>query len=268
MLKTLTVLFFFVFGLLNAQEKKIGTVYFEFDKYSIDAIQEQTVVSFVRKIDTTLLESIQIYGYCDDRGDNNYNLKLSENRVNAVKSILVAHGFNKSKIVIVEGKGRVLIDDYSGDNLADVRSKNRRVDLLIVKKNSFGKGLYNSFQDHHEVGDRIYLENIFFELGSSNLTAASKKELDRIVQILQKNKNIEFEIRGHVCCTPRYYKDAIDRVTKERKLSLNRARNVFRYLISRNVNSLRMTYKGLGNRFPLGKGDDFDRRVEFLITKN
>lgn len=268
MLKTLTVLFFFVFGLLNAQEKKIGTVYFEFDKYSIDAIQEQTVVGFVRKIDTTLLESIQIYGYCDDRGDNNYNLKLSENRVNAVKSILVAHGFNKSKIVIIEGKGRVLIDDYSGDNLADVRSKNRRVDLLIVKKNSFGKGLYNSFQDHHEVGDRIYLENIFFELGSSNLTAASKKELDRIVQILQKNKNIEFEIRGHVCCTPRYYKDAIDRVTKERKLSLNRARNVFRYLISRNVNSLRLTYKGLGNRFPLGKGDDFDRRVEFLITKN
>jgi len=92
--------------------------------------------------------------------------------------------------------------------------------------------------------------------------------LDKIAEILQRNKAIEFVIRGHVCCTPNDYKDAIDRATKERKLSLNRAKNVFRYLISKNVNSLRMTYKGLGNQFPLGKGDDYDRRVEFLITKN
>jgi hypothetical protein len=28
-----------------------------------------------------------------------------------------------------------------------------------------------------------------------------------------------------------------------------------------------MTYKGVGNRFPLGKGEEYDRRVEFLITK-
>lgn len=268
MIKSILFLSFFAFGAVYAQEKKIGTVYFEFDKFTIDAVQEQIIVDFVREIDTTKLESIQIYGYCDDRGNNDYNIKLSENRVNAVRSILVANGFNKNKIVLIEGKGRVLIDDYSGESLADIRSKNRRVDLLIVKKNSFGKGIYNSFQEHHEVGDRIYLENIFFELGSSNLTPSSQKELDRIAGILQKNKNIEFEIRGHVCCTPDYYKDAIDRATKERKLSLNRAKNVFKYLISKNVSSLRMNFKGLGNQFPLGKGDDYDRRVEFLITKN
>ena len=92
--------------------------------------------------------------------------------------------------------------------------------------------------------------------------------MDKIAEILQRHKATEFEIRGHVCCTPDYYKDAIDRATKERKLSLNRARNVFKYLISKNVNSLRMSFKGLGNQFPLGKGDDYDRRVEFLITKN
>lgn len=268
MLKSILIFSFFGWSTLSAQEKKIGTVYFEFDKYAVDAIQKQNVVDFVRELDTTLVESIQVYGYCDDRGNNNYNLKLSENRVNAVKSILVANGFNKSKIVIVEGKGRVLVDDFSGGSLADIRSKNRRVDLLIVKKNSFGKGIYTSFQDKHEVGDRIYLENIFFDLGSSTLTVASKKELDKIALILQNKKEIEFEIRGHVCCTPDYYKDAIDRATKERKLSLNRAKSVFKYLISKNVNSLRMVYKGLGNQFSLGKGDEFDRRVEFFITKN
>ncbi|KDN54094.1 OmpA family protein [Flavobacterium seoulense] len=268
MIKSALIVFLFVSGALFAQEKKIGTVYFEFNKYNIDAAQEQLVRDFVKEIDTTQLESIQIYGYCDDRGDNDYNLKLSKNRVNTVKSILIANGFDKNKMVIIEGKGRILIDDFSGETLADIRSKNRRVDLLIVKKNSFGKGIYNSLQEHHEVGDRIYLENIFFDLGSSNLTLSSQKELNKIAEILQRNKAIEFEIRGHVCCTPDVYKDAIDRATKERKLSMNRAKSVFRYLISKNVNSLRMSYKGLGNQFPRGRGDDYDRRVEFLITKN
>ncbi len=258
----------FVFGNLCAQEKKIGTVYFDFDSFNVDALQKKCIVDFVKEIDSSQIESVYVYGYCDDRGTDDYNLKLSQNRVNAVKNVLLTKGFSKSKIVIVEGKGRVLLDDYSGGSLEDIRSKNRRVDMLLVKKNSFGKRIFNSFQENHEVGDRIFLETIFFELGSSNLTTASKKELDRIAGILQRNKRVEFEILGHVCCTPDNYKEAIDRATKERKLSLNRAKNVFKYLISRGVSSLRMSYKGLGNQFPSGKGDDFDRRVELLITKN
>jgi outer membrane protein OmpA-like peptidoglycan-associated protein len=267
MLNYLKLITLLSFGCLFAQEKKVETIYFDFDKYSIDNQQEQAILDFVIKADTTVIESIQIYGYCDDRGNNDYNYKLSEDRVNTVKAVLTSHGFNKNKILIIEGKGRVIITEDVFANLAEIRSKNRRVDLLIVKKNSFGKGIYNSIQEKHSVGDRIYFENILFQLGSSKLSSNSKKELDKIAEQLQKNKNIEFEIRGHVCCTPSYYYDAIDRATNERKLSLNRAKIVFWYLISKNVNSLRMTYKGCGNKFPLGKGEEVDRRVEFLITK-
>lgn len=263
-LKLITLL---SFGHLSAQGKKVETVYFDFDKFTLEVEQQQTILNFIIQTDTSKIESIQIYGYCDDRGANDYNYKLSENRVKTVRNLLTTNGFNKNKIVIIEGKGRVILTDNSLDNLAEIRSKNRRVDLLIVKKNSFGKGIYNSIQDKHIVGDRIYFENIQFPLGSSKLGLDSKKELDKIVEQLQKNKNIEFEIRGHVCCTPSYYYDAIDRATNERQLSFNRAKIVFWYLISKNINSLRMTYKGCGNKFPLGKGEDVDRRVEFFITK-
>lgn len=255
------------FGCLFAQEKTIETVYFEFDRYALHEKQEQIVVDFIKTIDTTKIESIQIYGYCDDRGDNDYNYKLSKNRVETVQKILTNNGFNKNKIVIIEGKGRVVIRKDTVENLNETRSKNRRVDLILVKKNSFGKGIYNSFQKKHTVGDRIFLENILFVMGSSKLTAKSKAELDKIAVQLQKDKTLEFEIRGHVCCTPSYYNDAIDKETKERKLSLNRAKTVYRYLLSKNINSLRMNYKGCGNQFPLGKGDALDRRVEFLISK-
>lgn len=267
MFRFLYILPLFLFCFLNAQEKKIETVYFDFNKYSLSTNQEKIIRDFIVQSDTTSIESVQIYGYCDDRGANGYNYKLSEKRVNTVEKIFILNGFSKNKIVIVEGKGRVLLTNNKANNVNEIRSKNRRVDILIVRKNSFGKGIYNSFQDKHEVGDRILFENILFNLGSSVLTSTSRTELDRIAKQLLLNKNIEFEIIGHVCCTPNYYRDAIDRDTNERKLSVNRAKVVFRYLINRQVNSIRMSYKGVGNAFPLGKGSKFDRRVEFLIKK-
>jgi outer membrane protein OmpA-like peptidoglycan-associated protein len=255
------------FGCLTAQGEKIETVYFDFDRYDLEYEQKKTIIDFVIRSDTSKIESIQIYGYCDDRGDYDYNYKLSQDRVNTVRNILTSNGFNKNKIVVIEGKGRVILPEECLDNLAEIRSKNRRVDLLIVRKNSFGKGIYTSFQDNLTVGDRIYLKEIFFPMGSSALSYSAKKELDKIIIILQNHKNIEFEIRGHVCCTPSPFEDAIDGDTNERKLSLNRAKKVFLYLKSKRVNSLRMTYTGCGNKFPLEKGSAFDRRVEFLITK-
>lgn len=267
MKKFFQILFLLFCCYLKAQEKPVETVYFEFDKYNLYEEQIKTIIDFAKKADTTKIESVQIYGYCDDRGDNDYNYKLSKSRVNTVQDILTSNGFNKNKIVIIEGKGRVIIQTDTVENLIETRSKNRRVDLFLVKKNSFGNGIYNSFQEIHKVGDRIYLENILFDLGRSELTLSAKKELDKVVLILQKHQSLQFEIRGHVCCTPGYYDDAIDAATHERKLSTNRARNVFKYLMSKKINSLRMTYKGYGNKFPVGKGDAFDRRVEFLIVK-
>jgi hypothetical protein len=65
----------------------------------------------------------------------------------------------------------------------------------------------------------------------------------------------------------RYYDDAVDKETKERKLSLNRAKNVYKYFITKGVNSLRMKYIGCGNKFPpvweMLKTDV----LSFLITK-
>jgi outer membrane protein OmpA-like peptidoglycan-associated protein len=261
------IVLFLFFGYLSAQEKPVQTLYFDFDKYSLYEQQIKTIIDFAKKSDTTKIESIQIYGYCDDRGDNDYNYELSKNRVKTVQDILTANGFSKNKIVIIEGKGRVILTKENEENITEIRSKNRRVDLFIVAKNSFGNGIYNSFQDNHKVGDRIYLENILFALGSSALPLESKKELDKIAAILQKNQKLEFEIRGHVCCTPSYYEDAIDEHTHERKLSFNRAKSVYRYLLSKKINPQRMSYKGCGNRFPLEKGDALDRRVEFLILK-
>ena len=74
-------------------------------------------------------------------------------------------------------------------------------------------GFYNTIQKNHIVGDHVYLDNVLFERGSSKLTFKSKNELDKIAKLLHKYKNLQFEIQGHVCCTPPYQKEAIDKDT-------------------------------------------------------
>ena len=266
-MKITLALILFSYYTVNAQQKPVETIYFEFDKYDLTDKQISVVSNFIKNIDTSKVESIQIYGYCDDRGNDEYNFRLSNNRANTIQDLLIKKGFNQSKIVILEGKGRVVVKADTIENLYETRLRNRRVDLIVVKKNSFGKGIHTSFKDKLKIGDKVCLESILFEIGSAKLTPNSKKELDKIATTLQDHRNLNFEIRGHVCCTPEIYSDGIDRATKERRLSWNRAKTVFHYLMSKKVSKSRMTYIGCGNRYPLGRGDTYDRRVEFVITK-
>lgn len=258
------------FGFLHAQEEAVHSVYFEFDKYSLSASQSKEVVGFIKKTDSTRIESIQIFGYTDDIGKEAYNFKLSTNRANAIQNIFNENGITNKVIITIEGKGRILIDDDIVENLPEKRSKNRRVDVVInlrpLPKIEI-PGYYNTIKKQHIVGDHIYLDNILFEKGSSKLTFKSRTELDKIVKLLMKYKNYEFEIQGHVCCTPPYQKEAIDKDTKKRQLSINRAQSVYRYLAIKRVPKDRMTFKGYGNTVPLGKGAEYDRRVEVVITK-
>lgn len=272
MVKYICILSLFTFFGLSAQEEVVQSVYFDTNIYEIDANQAKVVVDFIKKTDSTSIESIEIFGYCDDVGKDDYNKKLSTNRANEVRDLFLKNGIKNKIIITIEGKGRVLIDDDIVENLPEVRSKNRRVDVVInfkpqPKENLNISGIYTTIQKNHIVGDRIYLENILFERGSSKLTFKSKTELDRIAKLLHKYKNLRFEIQGHVCCTPPNQKEAIDKDTKKRKLSTNRAETVYKYLIYRKVPKERMTFKGYGNTKPLGKGTELDRRVELVITK-
>lgn len=255
---------------LYAQEEVVQSVYFEFDKFNLEEKQGKAVVDYIQKTDSTRIASIQIFGYTDDVGKDAYNFKLSSNRANTIKEMLLSNGIKNKIIVTIEGKGRILIDDDMVENLPEKRSKNRRVDVVLNLK-ELPKielpGFYTTIQKKQIVGDHIYLDNLLFERGSSKLDFKSKTQLDKIARELMKYKNLQFEIQGHVCCTPDYQKEAIDRDTRKRELSINRACSVYKYLLFKRISKDRMTFKGYGNTVPLGKGSEYDRRVELLITK-
>ncbi len=264
---------FFIFSFLTfAQEQTVHSIYFDTDVREIKTLQSDGVVHFLSLIDTSRLESVSIYGYCDDVGKVDYNYKLSQDRANSVKNMLVKKGVKYKIIVTIQGKGKVVIDEDLETNIPEARSKNRRVDVILnfkpfVVEDLNIPGLYGTIRKNALVGDRVYLDKLLFDAGSSKLKESAKKELEKIIVLLKRYPTIQVEIQGHVCCTPTFQKEAIDRDTKKRELSKNRAERVYNFLQSRGISKVRLTFKGYGNTQPLGKGSEFDRRVELVITK-
>ena len=110
------------------------------------------------------------------------------------------------------------------------------------------------------------MENLLFQTGYSYLIEESKKKLDTIAQALLKRPDIYFSVEGHVCCT-NGDRDAIDRKTNIRNLSVARAKYIYDYFASKGIDEGRMRYVGMRRRFPLGGLPENDRRVEIRVTR-
>ena len=110
----------------------------------------------------------------------------------------------------------------------------------------------------------IVLENVLFETGKSTLLKESYVALDTLVKQLQLNKKIKIEVSGHT--------DNVGDSISNQKLSEERAKAVVDYLISKNIDKSRLTYKGYGNKKPVASnntevGRKKNRRVEFIVLK-
>ena len=87
MIKTWGFCFLFLipFGLF-AQEEIVQSIYFQTNKSDVELKYANELTDFLRKVDSTRVESIEIFGYCDDVGKDDYNRKLSTERANKVKT--------------------------------------------------------------------------------------------------------------------------------------------------------------------------------------
>ena len=87
-MKFLKLLFIFLLQLGFSQEEITHSIYFETDKFEIIETQKMPLFEFIVKTDTIKIQEIEIYGYCDDVGKQDYNFVLSTNRAKEVQKIL------------------------------------------------------------------------------------------------------------------------------------------------------------------------------------
>jgi outer membrane protein OmpA-like peptidoglycan-associated protein len=258
------------------QHKLIHEVYFETDKYDVLQTEENRLLLFMAALDTIHIEKISIYGFCDDRGADDYNLKLSQDRANAIKSVLADNEISESLITNVDGKGEILLKLVKEDDLIKIRGLNRKVEIIVTRKQPKKKVVISEeikkkdtpeiLKEPLKIGDKVVFDNILFKNGYSYISSkASKESLKNIAKVLANKKDVYFTIQGHVCCTQNS-RDAVDKQTKKRNLSIARAKYVYDYLAKKGVDKKRMKYVGMRRKFPLGGDPKFDRRVEILIT--
>ena len=263
--------------LILSQEKMTHEVYFETDKFEVLSTERSRLLLFLSKIEVLDIEKISIYGFTDDRGSDDYNLKLSLDRANAIKTIFSNNEFDESIITNVDGKGEVLLRLVKEDDIHKIRGLNRKVEIVVspydpprpkktkeelAEKNQEVKDILN---EELKAGDKFRLYNILFKTGYTKLLPESKETLKELSDALLERKDIYFTIQGHVCCTQNS-RDAIDRKTKKRNLSLARAKTIYDYLAKKGIDKRRMKYVGMRRKFPLGGDPKLDRRVEILVT--
>ncbi len=104
-----------------------------------------------------------------------------------------------------------------------------------------------------ESGERIALRNVFFETGRWEILPESEYELAKVVDLLTKNPTLKIELGGHT--------DNVGRPEANQRLSEQRAKAVYDYLINKGIPSNRLSYKGYGETQPVAtNGTDEGRR--------
>ena len=270
-----TVMWLLGILLCTGQTKPKHVVYFETDEYNVLETEQNRLLLFAQSLERKSIKRISIYGFCDDRGSDKYNMLLSQNRAYAIKKIFSKMGIEESLITNVDGKGEILLKVVKTRDLNIIRGLNRKVEImvdfksLINKTNQItdnkGRELPLTLESNLIVGDKVVLRNILFQTGYSYLLKESIPVLESIAKKLLEKKSLYFTVEGHVCCTS-YGRDAVDRGTGKRNLSLARARYIYDYFVKKGVNKKRMKYAGLKHKFPLGGDPKYDRRVEIEIT--
>jgi OmpA-OmpF porin, OOP family len=116
-----------------------------------------------------------------------------------------------------------------------------------------------------KTGQKLTLNNIFFEFGKTTLQPESYTELNRLIQFLDDNRKLQVEIGGHT--------DNIGSDEINDKISTGRAQAVRNYLMTKGkIGADRIQAKGYGKSKPIAtndteEGQAANRRVEFTILK-
>jgi peptidoglycan-associated lipoprotein len=113
---------------IEAEPEVFENIHFEFDKYDIRPVDEmilQGIAGWLKEHDVT---RVLIEGHCDERGTNEYNMALGEQRALAARRFLVGLGIESERLSTISyGEERPLA---LGSN-EDAWAQNRRAHFVV-----------------------------------------------------------------------------------------------------------------------------------------
>ncbi len=170
---------------------------------------------------------------------------------------------------------RLRIDEVSGNYAAAVNVSNGQSHLLVVEQPNI------AFSSKHlgeedagvvvadleaaklEKGREYRLNDIRFASNSAELNSTSKAVLNAFVSFLKAENRVKAEIQGHT--------DDVGADEANLKLSAERAKVVYDYLISQGIAPIRLKHKGYGESRPIAPNENENgraknRRTVFVLS--
>jgi OOP family OmpA-OmpF porin len=108
-----------------------ATALFDFDKYALKPEGKEAIHGIdeeIKSSDSKVID-INVVGYTDSIGTEEYNQELSVRRANAVKEFMVSEGIDPG-IIDVKGMGEA--DPVASNSTAEGRAQNRRVEISVA----------------------------------------------------------------------------------------------------------------------------------------
>ncbi len=116
-----------------------------------------------------------------------------------------------------------------------------------------------------EVGSKVVLKNVFFDIGKADLKSESISEIEKLRELLVSSPELNVQINGHT--------DNTGNAANNKALSLKRASAVVDYLVAKGISATRVSAKGFGSEKPIVSNDDesdgraINRRTEIEIIE-
>lgn len=195
----------------------------------IDSKTKEPLLADVRV--TNLMDSAETYFVKSDSANGKFFLVLNEH----------------SEYGVFVSKKGYLFDDYTFVITSNQMDQPDSLKIPLRKMN---------------VGESLTVDNIYFEVNSSELNGKSFAELSEIARFLEENSESHFLIQGHT--------DNSGNDQFNMKLSEERARTVYNYLIKSGISVKRLRFQGFGSRFPISdnsseEGRRINRRITFEL---
>jgi peptidoglycan-associated lipoprotein len=118
---------------LSAEEEfraNVQDIFYDYDTYDVRADAQATLARDASYLVSHPEVRVVLGGYCDERGSNEYNLALGQNRADAAKKALVAAGVAEGRIrVISYGKEK----PFCSESTEECWQQNRRAGFTLDK---------------------------------------------------------------------------------------------------------------------------------------
>jgi len=113
------------------QKVKVTPVHFVSDKSYLTDYSKGVLDKLIKTMNSDKDFKVNMYGYTDSQGSDNYNLKLSQDRITSVAEYLNSKGISKDRIIHQKALGKS--KPIASNATEEGRLQNRRVEFEIFK---------------------------------------------------------------------------------------------------------------------------------------